>query len=251
VLFPERQGTFEAIVRRRGMLRRRRWTLLSIALHSALFAVLLRPSKRVDHPRQPPQVAAYVVFRSVPKPAGPSGPAPRAPLRTVKARRLVQPREAPKAPQPEALTQPLENESEVQPLESDFPLSEGELVTGPGGFGKSPSGEGTGTGGGGPDGRAPRAFDERTMIPPHRLTGRDPEYTPKALQYEVEGVMQVLCRVSIEGRVSECRIVRSLPYMGEAVIAALEACTYSPARLPDGTAIEVDYIFKILMKLTQ
>jgi protein TonB len=56
--------------------------------------------------------------------------------------------------------------------------------------------------------------------------------------------------VSTSGLVRECRVVKSLPFMDNAVISALTHRKYSPALL-HGQPIEVDYTFKIKLTLPQ
>jgi len=92
-------------------------------------------------------------------------------------------------------------------------------------------------------------FNE-TMTPPRMVSGPNPQYTEKALEREIEGLMVVKCVVTIEGIVRECRVVQSLPFMDRAVIDALERRRYSPALL-QGKAIEVDYTFRIRLTLPQ
>ncbi len=87
------------------------------------------------------------------------------------------------------------------------------------------------------------------MTAPQRLSGPDPEYTHLARANAVQGTMVVKCIVTIEGEVRRCRIVESLPFMDAAAIDALEQRRYTPARLADGRAVEVDYIFRIRLQL--
>jgi len=89
------------------------------------------------------------------------------------------------------------------------------------------------------------------MTPPRRISGPDPEYTLQALQNDVQGSMVVKCIVTLEGTVHGCRILQGLPFMGRAVIEALERRRYLPARLSDGRPVEVDYTFRIRLQLPQ
>jgi protein TonB len=86
------------------------------------------------------------------------------------------------------------------------------------------------------------------MTPPAKVAGPDPEYTQKALDHEVQGVMKVKCIVTIEGMVRNCRVVQSLPFMDRAVLDALERRRYKPAML-QGKAIDVNYTFTIKLTL--
>jgi protein TonB len=89
-----------------------------------------------------------------------------------------------------------------------------------------------------------------TMTPPAILSGPTIQYTEKALEREVQGLMVVKCVVTLEGIVRECRVIQSLPFMDRAVIEALEHRRYKPALL-QGRPIEVDYTFKIRLNLPQ
>jgi periplasmic protein TonB len=223
---------------------------VSIALHIAVLAYFLIPARKPKYPESQHFYGAYVVFRPFPKPAGSSGPAAPAPLKTTRKRFLRQPHQMP-APPVQPQSEPAsEPEPQVELLESAYPLEVGNTVSGPAGAGMSPSGTGDAPGGGGPPGAGPRNFDEETMLAPHRVSGRDPEYTRAALEHEVEGTMLVACHVAVDGKVTACHVLRSLPFMDKEAITALEGCTYSPARLADGTPIDVEYVFRIVMRLT-
>lgn len=91
-------------------------------------------------------------------------------------------------------------------------------------------------------------FDEATMKRPVFVSGSDPGYTRKALERDVEGLMIVKCVVTLEGRVQNCRVLKSLPFMDAAVVSALERRRYKPATL-NGTPIEVDYVFRLNLRL--
>ncbi len=80
-----------------------------------------------------------------------------------------------------------------------------------------------------------------------KISGPDPEYTQKALEHEVEGVMLVKCVLTVEGAVHSCRVRKSLPFMDRAVVDALERRRYKPYML-NGKPAEIDFTFKI--KLT-
>jgi protein TonB len=96
----------------------------------------------------------------------------------------------------------------------------------------------------------PVEFDPHTMKDPTYVSGPSPQYTEKALEKEVQGVMVVKCVVTADGRIHDCRVVRSLPFLDRAVIEALEKRRYTPAT-QGGKPIEVDYTFKITMRLPE
>jgi periplasmic protein TonB len=94
----------------------------------------------------------------------------------------------------------------------------------------------------------PVEFDSRVMKDPVYVFGPSPEYTPQALEHEVQGTLMVKCIVTVEGKVHDCRVVKSLPFMDRAVIDALQRRRYKPATMGN-RPIDVDYIFKITLKL--
>lgn len=92
-------------------------------------------------------------------------------------------------------------------------------------------------------------FDER-MTQPEKVGGPDPQYTDKAIEREVQGTMVVRCVVTVDGRVHDCRVLKSLPFMDRAVIEALEKRRYKPATL-GGRPVEVNYNFRITLRLPE
>jgi protein TonB len=94
-------------------------------------------------------------------------------------------------------------------------------------------------------------YDDALMSPPERISGPDPEYTYLARAHDVQGVMLVKCLVTILGVVRDCRVLEGLPYMDGAVLEALLRRRYTPARLADGRAIEVEYTFRIRLQLVR
>jgi protein TonB len=60
--------------------------------------------------------------------------------------------------------------------------------------------------------------------------------------------MLVKCIVTVDGVVRSCRVVKGLPYLDEAVVAALERRRYRPATL-GGRPVDVDYVFRITLRL--
>lgn len=91
-------------------------------------------------------------------------------------------------------------------------------------------------------------FDER-MTHPRKLSGPDPTYTEKAVANRIQGTILLTCRVTLEGCVTDCRVLQSVPALDEAIIDALRRRRYAPATL-DGKPIEVEYTFKITMRMS-
>ena len=94
-------------------------------------------------------------------------------------------------------------------------------------------------------------YDDALMTPPERISGPDPEYTYLARIHDVQGLMLVKCVVTVLGIVRDCRVIQGLAYMDGAVVDALVRRRYTPARLADGRAIEVEYTFRIRLQLVR
>src|SRR5438132_2202317 len=59
---------------------------------------------------------------------------------------------------------------------------------------------------------APVEFSE-PMTAPAMISGPNPEYTPEAVEREVQGLMVVKCVVSADGSVHDCKVLKGLPFM--------------------------------------
>ncbi|MDI1448738.1 energy transducer TonB [Polyangium sp. 6x1] len=79
---------------------------------------------------------------------------------------------------------------------------------------------------------------------PRHVSGPQIRYTPLALCNRVDGIMKVQCVMTEEGRLQECRVLQTVPYMEQAVLRVLEASRYTPVIL-DGRPARVRYTFTI------
>ena len=93
----------------------------------------------------------------------------------------------------------------------------------------------------------PVEFNDK-LTPPELISGPSPEYTPMALERRVEGTMAIRCVITVDGTVHGCRVIKSLPFMDRAAIAALEQRKYKPA-LQAGKPVDVYYTFTITFTL--
>jgi TonB family protein len=89
---------------------------------------------------------------------------------------------------------------------------------------------------------------DKNLVAPRFLSGPSPKYTKEAFDHQVKGTVIAKCVITIEGAVRQCRILHSVKYMDEAVIAALQARRYQPATR-EGKPLEVDYTFKLNLSL--
>lgn len=83
---------------------------------------------------------------------------------------------------------------------------------------------------------------------PVQLSGGDPVYTPAALAARAEGDVQVKCTVTEEGKLADCTILRSVPFMDQAVLEAMAGWRFSPATR-HGRAVAVEQVFTVRLTL--
>lgn len=87
------------------------------------------------------------------------------------------------------------------------------------------------------------------MTPPQLTsTGVTLQYTSEALQARVSGVVIAKCTITREGDVQNCRIIKGLPFMDEAVLESLTSRHYHPVTY-QGRAVSVTYTFTVKLKL--
>ena len=89
------------------------------------------------------------------------------------------------------------------------------------------------------------------MTPPRLLeAGEQIRYSHQASEARVQGVMQVQCVLTVDGRVTSCRVKQSVPFMDEAVLKALMSRRYTPV-LFQGRPVPVRYNFAITLKAAE
>jgi eukaryotic-like serine/threonine-protein kinase len=86
------------------------------------------------------------------------------------------------------------------------------------------------------------------MSRPEQLEGKEISYTREALAARIQGSMLVKCTITRVGRVENCRVLKSLPHMEQAVLEALQSRLYKPI-LYKGQAVAVDYVFNLKLAL--
>jgi TonB family protein len=232
---------FDAIANPKGAGRTGGSIAASVVLHGMLASAALL----IAHSRQPTPPAIEVPlppFRPGPPPSAPSGNAvKKSHVERAKSRhpstRPVEPREIPRteAPPPDAV----EGHGEAIPgAENRAGDGAGDVIGG------TPGGDGAPAW---PAEPGPVGFSGE-MTPPRKIAGPDPQYTPEALEREIQGTLVVKCTVTAQGVVRDCRVIKSAPYMDRAVIDALEHRRYTPALL-HGQPVEVDYTFRVQLRL--
>jgi periplasmic protein TonB len=231
---------FQSVLTRSQLPKRRCGAGLAatVLIHGGVLAFAVWASVRPSSSE--PQPVAVTFVRPPPPPPPPAAPAQvRQQARSRPARRTVQ----------QALVAPREipQEAKVDPP-PEPPAAEG--VAG---------GEAGGVAGGTVGGVAggvvasaaavtpdvpPRIDFDESMTRPRLLSGPSIEYTQQALDREVEGVMVVRCVVAVDGVVHDCRVLKSVPFMEDAVVSALERRRYTPAKL-HGRPLDVNYDFTV------
>lgn len=89
------------------------------------------------------------------------------------------------------------------------------------------------------------------VIRPDKLYGLAIKYPPAAMQAKVQGEVSVQCTIQADGRNTNCKILKSLPYLDSAVIRAVEAARSEPIRV-DGKAVDnSDHIWHITITLRE
>ena len=86
------------------------------------------------------------------------------------------------------------------------------------------------------------------MTRPQLLEGRDPSYSREALEAHIQGLMIVKCVITVQGTLENCRIIKPLPHMEQAVLESLKTKKYRPVMF-QGRPVAVDYVFNIKLVL--
>jgi len=230
----------------RGVAPRRRLAtgaVFSVFGHAAVLslALLVRPPARVEEAVTAPLVFVPPIFTPAPAPA-PKGPAPAhpGPARPARPRQeLVAPAAVPKKIV-ELETQPPPDETQDKTPQVGAQIGNPFGTPRPDGPPGDPNGTGDGNGT-----CTGRGCDVMGMTAPILLQrGREPDYTQEALEAHIEGLMTVECVLTLEGRLQQCRVLRSLPYMERAVVEALMTRRYTPATL-HGRPLPVRYTIQV------
>jgi protein TonB len=79
---------------------------------------------------------------------------------------------------------------------------------------------------------------------PHPLKPIELRYPPEAKKQRIQGKMLLKCIIGVDGAVSNCRVIKGLPYMTEAVISAVMHARFTPA-IFQGKPVAVDIVIPI------
>jgi TonB family protein len=75
-----------------------------------------------------------------------------------------------------------------------------------------------------------------------------PTYSNEARIAKVEGTVLARCTITTSGSVTNCRIIKGLPFMDAPVLDALRQQRYTPVTF-NGAPVQVDYLFTFKFKL--
>jgi serine/threonine-protein kinase len=97
---------------------------------------------------------------------------------------------------------------------------------------------------------APRAgvvpLDELTSRPRLVLAGDPPRYNEQARVTRAEGTAVARCTVSPQGTLEQCKLLKAVPLMEDAVLASLKTRRYEPGRVgAEAVASEINVVMKI------
>ncbi|HEX9507256.1 MAG TPA: TonB family protein [Myxococcales bacterium] len=82
------------------------------------------------------------------------------------------------------------------------------------------------------------------MTRPEQLSGEPIRYTREALAAQVEGTILLKCVITIIGKLENCRVIKPLPHMSQAVLDAVSTWRYKPVHY-QGRPVAVDYLIQI------
>ncbi|RKG91421.1 energy transducer TonB [Corallococcus sp. CA049B] len=251
---------FESVIERRGVRSGRFGTgaWVSIGVHAGLLGLVFfisgRPPETVEQPLKDivfhqPTIQLGTKQAAQPKPATTTAPKPKPKPRTDRV--PLNPKPLPADP-PEATPDP-------EPTTiADAAATTDATGTGESGPVGDPNGDPNSTSPIGAIGvaglvpTAPTGTDvipfQGGMTPPRMLSGSQFSYTLEARRAGVEGTIIAKCVITTEGRVRDCRIIRGLPFMDDAVLESLSSRTYQPLTF-QGRPVNVSYTFNIRLKM--
>jgi periplasmic protein TonB len=200
---------------------------MSLVLHAAfLLAVIVVPWLTPGVLPVPASATRVILFEPVAIPPPLPPPAPRA-----VAASPTRPRATPPTPQTQAFTAPVETPDQVTP-EPGTDL--GVPADDPGGVeGGVPGGVVGGVVGGLPE-RPPVIEPVRVggdIKEPAKRKHVDPVYPDVAIVANVQGIVVLECRIGPQGQVTAVKVLRGIPLLNDAAVAAVKQWVYTPTLL--------------------
>lgn len=223
-------------------------TVVSVVVHVALVAfVIWFSAQKADEEETPPEVTFFAAPPPPPPPPPPASSTPKTEKKVEKKRPTKKPDTIVQAKDPTPVPQEEQPEEapEEEPVEGGV---EGGVVGGvAGGVVGGVIGGTLGGQIGGQLGGDVLAFGEG-MTRPTRIKGRNPVMTREAREARITGRMLVKCTIRKDGDVENCRIIKPLPHMEEAVLSALKTWKMTPITF-QGRPVSVDYVFPFVFEL--
>jgi hypothetical protein len=84
----------------------------------------------------------------------------------------------------------------------------------------------------------------KDLKPAAFISGPDPVYTREALAGRVQGTAVARCVIRADGSVTGCRMMRSLMFLDDGILAALASRRFTPT-LRFGRAVDEEYLFTV------
>jgi protein TonB len=85
------------------------------------------------------------------------------------------------------------------------------------------------------------------MNRPSRISGADPTFTREANEAKVEGLALVKCVITTSGSLTGCSMLKSLPFMDQAILSAVSQWKMTPVVF-NGRPVSVMYTIPIRLK---
>jgi protein TonB len=216
-----------------------------------MIAVALIISTRVVTKEPEPEKEHVIVLSKVPPRGNPNPPTQKAavqPKPKPKPQAVQVPTTIPTKPPPEV--EPTDTKQEEETPDDDMPYDpNGKLdgITG-GTCIACEAIKGATVAAVEPTGEDVVPFSFGTMEPPQPISRTKIEYTREALAAHVTGLLIARCTITRDGEIENCKIIKGLPHMNEAVLQTLETWRYTPVRY-QGKPISVIYTFNIKLDL--
>ena len=86
------------------------------------------------------------------------------------------------------------------------------------------------------------------MTRPQLISGREIVYTREAREAHVEGTLIARCTITREGEIRDCRTIKPVPLMTDAVVDALQTRLYTPVTF-QGEPVAVTYVFNVRLRM--
>jgi TonB family protein len=87
------------------------------------------------------------------------------------------------------------------------------------------------------------------VVRPDKLYGFSIKYPRAAMEAKVQGDVRAICTIRADGRNTNCRILKSLPFLDEAVLRALTAARTDPIKVNGKAVDNSDHIWHITITL--